>query len=220
MAAMVLTAGVALLLPNRSAAETISERESNNSLATAQNINGHFTLDYSPDIGEGSTSPSLNTSETIPHVTIVGSGDGTFDYYSFYVPGWPSTSGRVILDIDWTTPGFDSILALWAADGTGRGLNDDYDPLGGAGGSTSDYDSLWGGTSPSPAPTLWASRDTEPVLGKAASPARHPRLATSTFSRFPSKGKRSQNPPRSSSLAWVLLGFAPGLGVGGRLGSR
>ena len=145
VAAMVLTAGGVLLVPNRCAAETISEWESNNSLTTAQNVDGHFTLDYSFDIGDGSTSPSLNTSLTIPHVTIVGSGDGTFDYYSFYAPGWPSTSGRVILDIDWTTPGFDSVLGLWAADGMGFGLNDDYDYRGGAGGSTSDTDSLWGG---------------------------------------------------------------------------
>jgi hypothetical protein len=140
MSVIVLVAGGPLLLPSWCAAELITEVEGNNSLATAQSVDGHFTLDYSVNIGDGSF--YANTSTTIPHVTVVGTGDGTFDYYSFYFPGPGSTSGKVIFDIDDTSPSLDSHLALWAADGTLLFHNDDYDHRAGAGGSISDLDSL------------------------------------------------------------------------------
>src|SRR5512136_1778039 len=131
--AIAMNAGMVLLAPQGCVADVISETEPNNSLAAAQGVNGHFSLDYRPDIGDGGY--VANTSTTIPHGTVVGSGDGTFDYYSFYCPGSGSTSGQVIFDIDYTSPGFDSHLALWSTDGTLLFHNDDYDHRAGAGGS-------------------------------------------------------------------------------------
>lgn len=126
------------LLPRFSQAGVIMESEPNNTLAGAQNIDGHFTLDFRGDIGNGDH--VTNTSTTIPHVTIIGSGNGTYDYYSFTVT--TTTPRYAIFDIDYTTDGFDSHLAIWSADGTLLGHNDDYDHLGGADGSVSDLDSL------------------------------------------------------------------------------
>lgn len=142
---MTFVAALALLVPSWCGAVLIAEVEANNSLATAQIVDAHFSLDFSPDIGNGTHVD--NTSTTIPHVTIRGSGDGTFDYYSFFFPGPGSTSGFVVLDIDYPSSSFDSHIALWAADGTLLGHNDDYDFRGGAGGSVANrgndsYDSL------------------------------------------------------------------------------
>ncbi|CAN5158895.1 hypothetical protein BH11PSE10_BH11PSE10_08740 [soil metagenome] len=124
---------LALFLPGAVQAALVLEKEPNNTLAAAQAVDGHFTLDFSADIGNGTHVD--NTSTTIPHVTVRGSGDGTFDYYSFYFPGPGSTSGFVVLDIDHSSSAFDSHVALWAANGDGLGHNDDYDFRGGAGGS-------------------------------------------------------------------------------------
>ncbi len=66
--------------------------------------------------------------------------NGTYDYYSFSVT--TTTPRYAIFDIDYTTSGFDSHIAIWSSDGTLLGHNDDYDYRGGAGGSTSDLDSL------------------------------------------------------------------------------
>ena len=137
--AIVVRAGL-LLTANCCPASVISETEPNNSLAAAQSVNGNFSLDYRIDIGDGGF--VANTSTSIPHVTVVGSGDGTFDYFSFYAPGTGSGSGQVIFDIDYTSASFDSLLGLWQADGTFLGFNDDYDHRGGAGGSIKDADSL------------------------------------------------------------------------------
>lgn len=130
------TLALALSVPLCSVAGLVAETEANNTLATAQPVDLHFTLDFSPDIGNGTHTE--NTSTTIPHVTVSGTGDGTFDYYSFYFPGNGSTSGFIVLDIDHTSSSFDSHVALWAADGTLLGHNDNYDYRGGAGGSRAD----------------------------------------------------------------------------------
>lgn len=119
-------------------AGVILEVEPNNSLAGAQSIDGNFTLDYRDDIGNGDH--VTNTSTTIPHVTIFGTGDGTYDYYSFSLI--TSVPRYAIFDIDYTTDGYDSHVAIWAEDGTLLGHNDDYDHRGGADGSVSDLDSL------------------------------------------------------------------------------
>lgn len=79
-------------------ADIISEVEPNNTLATAQNVNGSFSLTFNPNIGTGSGGGFVNTSTTIPHVTIL-SGPGqaaSVDLYRFTM----STPGRIILDID------------------------------------------------------------------------------------------------------------------------
>ncbi|MCP3911845.1 MAG: ricin-type beta-trefoil lectin domain protein, partial [Actinomycetia bacterium] len=58
----------------------VDEVEPNDTLATAQYLSGgDFTLDFDPDVG----STAANTSVGIPHVTVVGSGDESYDYYSF-----------------------------------------------------------------------------------------------------------------------------------------
>ncbi len=128
---------VAAFQPQESRAGLVIEVEPNDSLATAQPVDGHFTLDYSADIGNGSFVD--NTSTTIPHVTVHGSGNGTFDYYSFYFPGGGTTSGFVVLDIDHPSSSFDSHVALWAASRDLLGHNDDYDYRGGADGSAANY---------------------------------------------------------------------------------
>ena len=134
-----------LCLPTSSMAALVLETEPNNSLATAQAVDGHFSLDFSLDIGNGTLVD--NTSLSIPHVTVRGTGDGTFDYYSFYFPGPGSTFGFVVLDIDHTSSSFNSRVALWSSDGALLGHNDDYDYRGGAEGSiaysgSTSYDSL------------------------------------------------------------------------------
>lgn len=128
---------VAMTLPVCSRAARVPEVEPNSSLATAQSVDGHFSLNFSPDIGSGGFGD--NTSTTIPHVTVHGTGDGSFDYFSFYFPGPGSTSGYVVLDIDHSSSEFDSQVALFAADGTLLPHNDDYDFRGGAGGSVAHY---------------------------------------------------------------------------------
>ena len=142
--AVILSASLAF--PARSPAAPVLEGEPNNSLGTAQSIDGYFSLDFSGDIGDGSF--FTNTSTTVPHVTITGSGNGTFDYYSFYFPGPGATSGKIIIDVDHRSASFDSEVGLWYSDGSFLGWNDDYDYRAGAGGSTADYidmsfDALW-----------------------------------------------------------------------------
>ena len=90
-------------------------------MATAQSIDGEWSLNFSSNIGD---STNANTSTTIPHVTISGTGDGTLDYFSFTVGTVPS---KGIFDIDFGTTGgyLDSTLTLYRDDGTLLGSNDD-----------------------------------------------------------------------------------------------
>lgn len=114
-------------------ASIITEIESNDTFATAQNINPYFSLDFSPNIGDKTT----NTSTTIPHVTIEGSGDGTYDVYSFTTAG-----GLAIFDIDVfglnnSTGLADSELSLFDINGALLAFNDDNDATYGQLGSSS-----------------------------------------------------------------------------------
>ncbi|NJN86930.1 MAG: filamentous hemagglutinin N-terminal domain-containing protein, partial [Leptolyngbyaceae cyanobacterium SL_7_1] len=69
---------------------TVSELESNDSIATAQNLDPFFFLN------PGVADPNVEASNTIPYVSISGTGDNTFDYYSF-----SATAGSGgIFDID------------------------------------------------------------------------------------------------------------------------
>ena len=97
-------------------ASTISEIESNDTFATAQNVNGSFSLDFDANIF---------SSTTLPHVTIQ-SGASTFSNYDHYF--FTTTSaGNIILDID-STPtntNFDTELyllqlSLWTTGGQRR----------------------------------------------------------------------------------------------------
>ena len=116
----------------------IVDLEPNNSIAEAQSIDFSFNLTYSPDIGDYST----NTSEQIPHTTIIGSGDASYDYYKFTVAIAPSTAA---FDIDHTTTpqgnSFDSYLYLYNANGELLSANDDSSTSVGQGGSNSTLDS-------------------------------------------------------------------------------
>jgi subtilisin family serine protease/Tol biopolymer transport system component len=120
-----------LSLPNPT---PVQEVESNNTLATAQNIDGGpWTRVFNGDV---------TSSMSIPHVTIEGTGNGTFDYYSFTV----SSSGSLgIFDIDSGAkagnPGdIDTELFLYNASGVLLAQSDDntvVDP-----GSEQDLDSF------------------------------------------------------------------------------
>ena len=93
----------------------VPEEEPNNSRAGAQNLDGELWT-VAPD-------PNIQDAKTIPHVSVLGSGDGTFDYYSFTV----STPGAVgIFDIDFAN--FDSQLFLYDNGGTLLASNDDTVP--------------------------------------------------------------------------------------------
>ncbi len=130
-------AAVLWLGVRHSEAVSISEVEPNNTLGTAQNIDSFFSLDFDENIGDTGS----NTSTTIPHVTISGSGNGTFDYYTFTV----ATGGSLgIFDIDFGSPGgpgdIDTELFLYTLSGTVLRFNDDAGITRGALGSTSVLD--------------------------------------------------------------------------------
>lgn len=147
-----VAAAVMLLAAPAAHAVVIGEIEANDSLATAQNIDAFFSLDFSADIGNQA---GANTSTTIPHVTITGTGNGTFDYYTFTV----ATTSLVILDIDYGcsdavgstfgcpgaagSGGMDTEIALWDSTGAWLTENDDFSPITvGAGGTVHPYDSF------------------------------------------------------------------------------
>jgi hypothetical protein len=92
MAAMVVVyAGAAL-------AASVDELEPNGGYlccAGAQNIDDYFSLDADPNITN--LTGTENTSTTVPHATINGTGDNTYDYYSFTVP---EGGGIATFDID------------------------------------------------------------------------------------------------------------------------
>ena len=126
-------------------ATVIAEIEPNSTLATAQNIDPFFSLDFSPNIGN---SAGVNTSLIIPHVTIVATGNGTFDYYSFTV----LATSIAIFDIDFGCAddddceddpgGMDTEIAVWNAAGLPLAENDDFSIIAGAGGSVHPFDSF------------------------------------------------------------------------------
>jgi hypothetical protein len=108
MVAGMLYAGVALAAP-------VNEVEPNDSIAQAQNIDSYFSLDSDPNITD---------STTVPHATVDGTGNGTFDYYSFRVnQAGVSTIG--VFDIDNTLQTLDSYLQLYDSNGALIAFNDD-----------------------------------------------------------------------------------------------
>jgi len=115
----------------------ISESEPNNDLISAQSLDGMFNYQYSDDIGDA----SINTSESIPHVSIQGTGDGSYDYFKFTVNAEDTTA---IFDIDResTNGFFDSYLRLYDAQGNLLAANDDSNPSSGESGSTDNLDSF------------------------------------------------------------------------------
>ena len=111
-------------------AALISEIEPNNSIATAQNIDSYFTTEYNTDIFNSTTNP---------WVSISGTGNGTYDYYSF-----TSLAGSsFVFDIDYGKyqgGSIDTEIFLFDASGNYLVGNDDggvYDS-----GTTHPWDAL------------------------------------------------------------------------------
>ena len=96
---------------NTNLSPQLLELEPNNSFATPQNLDGEqWYISYDNEIEDSSTRP---------YVSIAGSGDGTFDYYSFSAIA--GTTGT--FDID--NSNFDSELFLFDSAGNLVALNDD-----------------------------------------------------------------------------------------------
>lgn len=117
----------------------VPEPSSNDSLATAANIDG---LGFSVDLDGNITDAALtNTSLSIPHLSIQGTGDGTYDFYSFTVT---NAGDRGIFDIDFTTGGasFDSQLFLFDSLGNVINAADDNSATTLDPGSTTSLDAL------------------------------------------------------------------------------
>jgi hypothetical protein len=112
-------------------ASYISENEPNNSFATAQNVDAHFSLDADADI---------TNSTTWAHVSIRGSGNAdqgqTRDFFRF-----STTGGAVLFDIDYGMNDLDSWLNLYDAAGTLIGQHDDGGVLDS--GTIDQWDSYW-----------------------------------------------------------------------------
>lgn len=89
----------------------IGDVEPNNSFAAPQNIDGESWSTAANSLVEQAT--------RLPHVTIAGTGDGAFDYYSFTA----SAGSRLILDID--SNSFDTMLFLLDTSGTQIATSDD-----------------------------------------------------------------------------------------------
>lgn len=108
----------------------LGEIEPNDSITTAQNLES-ATWSLEAD-------SNITSSTTLPHVTIAGSGDSSFDYYVFRVS---KAGSKGIFDIDSTTGGFDSYLTLYNSSGAQLDSNDDSGVNQGAGGSKTSLDS-------------------------------------------------------------------------------
>lgn len=105
-------------------AQTISENEPNETQSgTAMNVDPYFGL---------TANPNITNSTTIPHVTILGTGDGTNDDFTFTAQA--GTQG--IFDVDGGN--FLSALVLYGPDGTFRDFS--YGSSGLDPGSTSTDD--------------------------------------------------------------------------------
>jgi hypothetical protein len=81
------------------------EAELNNTRGTAQNLEFLSWTDVANN--------TITASQTLPHISIIGTstvGTGT-DFYSFAVPGGAATR-RVVIDLDGTSPTFNSIIRV------------------------------------------------------------------------------------------------------------
>ncbi|MCH2123042.1 MAG: pre-peptidase C-terminal domain-containing protein, partial [Pirellulaceae bacterium] len=117
-----------------------AEVETNDSLATAQNVDGEVWT-VNPDFNIGDASG--DTSTVLPHISLRGTVDGTLDYYEFTVA---NDGERGIFDIDFAhdgTPGsFDSALFIYDLSGALLASNDTALVTSGRGGSLSDADAF------------------------------------------------------------------------------
>jgi hypothetical protein len=127
-------ASVALGGISGSGSGVVTEIESNDSVASAQSIDGNWSLAFNSNIGDTTT----NTSTIIPHVTVFGTGNNSVDVYEFTVP---SAGARGIFDIDFGMPDFDPWLYLRNSSGTILATSDDAPTSYGQGGSVHPFDS-------------------------------------------------------------------------------
>ncbi len=107
-----LPAWLGLVTPTN--AGFILEQEANNTLATAQSVDSGMTSE---------SQAFIQDSTTLPHATVIGTGDGTFDYFSFTV-GAPGAQG--IFDVDLALPlfSFNPVLFLFSPTGALIATND------------------------------------------------------------------------------------------------
>jgi hypothetical protein len=120
-------------IPPTASADTIFNKEPNDTFATAQVIPPPaFTLDFSPYIGTGGGGAFKNTSETVPHVTILRPGTdettANFDYFRFHT----SIPGTIVADIV-SRPlltDFDTVLHLFTGSGLWLASNDNKAAVG------------------------------------------------------------------------------------------
>ena len=95
----------------------VSEVEANNSISNPQYISASsFTNESNGDIQNSSGN---NISQTYDHASVIGTGDGTFDYYSFSA----NAGKEFIFDID--NNNFDTELFLYDTNGNLIKNNDD-----------------------------------------------------------------------------------------------
>lgn len=81
-----------------------------------------------PDDFSTAFNANISSSTTIPHLSISGTGDGTFDFYSFEVTAMDIANYgtvTVILDIDGAYPAWDSQIFLYDPSDNKIGENDD-----------------------------------------------------------------------------------------------
>ena len=123
-----LIAGLALVgLCPTAQAGVILNAEPNDTFSAAQVIpRSAFTQEFNPFIGTGGGGGFMNTSTTIPHVTILRPGatetTANFDFFRFTT----FQSGMIVADIDNTpTPtNFDTVLHLFNSAGVLLATND------------------------------------------------------------------------------------------------
>jgi hypothetical protein len=110
----------------------VEDLEPNDSLATAQKLDGLFNRSFSPQV---ENQFGVNTSTLVPHAEVNSLGDisGTLDYYSFTVPA----GARIIVDLDCGQnlgpddfcddydAGMDSFIELYDPSGNLFATNDD-----------------------------------------------------------------------------------------------
>lgn len=112
---------LAVGLTSPATAAIVMEANPNGTLATAQNLDGNFSLDADPNIDQ---------STVVPHVTVQGGSnfESEFDYYKFTV-GTANSTGFFDIDGALGDPsnnfGFDSYLRLFDSNGLSLSANDD-----------------------------------------------------------------------------------------------
>ncbi|MBD3245985.1 MAG: PEP-CTERM sorting domain-containing protein [Candidatus Omnitrophica bacterium] len=127
-----LTVGIMCTSGQAAEALMIPEVEPNDSFADAMNLDPYFSVGANSDIVD---------SATVPWVSVSGTGNDTYDYYSFTVP-FAGSQGIFEIDYGYGVGGsIDPILLLYASPYNQLDGDDDSNPAWGAGGSTSWLDS-------------------------------------------------------------------------------